>query len=381
MSVRHLDGLVAGRGPVRLTIDGGRIAAIEPVPRAPGRWIWPALLDIQVNGYASLDINADDVSPDVVTELVRTQWRRGVGAFCPTIITAPEHKIVHALRAVVEARAADTLVRHAIPCVHVEGPHISVDDGPRGAHDPAWIRPPDLAEFARWQDASDGLVGIVTLAPELPGAVGYIEAIVRRGTLAAIGHCDATTADVDAAAAAGARLSTHLGNACRAHLPRHPNHLWAQLADDRLTASLIADGDHLPWETFVAMVRAKGLDRVVLVSDSAALAGAQPGEYATPVGGSVTVADDGRLVLTGTAALAGSARHLGECVTWSASRGGLGVADAVRLASENPARVLGLADRGAIRVGAWADLTVLPDRDDGWLDVETTIVAGEVVHG
>ena len=228
----------------------------------------PGFVDLQVNGYGGLDFNSGDLDADQVVELVTRQWDQGVTSLCPTLVSAPEDRITGALAVVAQARRADPLVRHAIPCVHVEGPYLSPEDGPRGAHDVAALRLPDLAELERWQRAGDGLVGIVTLAPELPGAVRYVRAASSAGVIIAIGHTAATAEQIVAAADAGARLSTHLGNGCHLMVPRHPNHLWAQLAEDRLQASFIADGHHLPAATLTAMVRAKGVDRSVLVSDS-----------------------------------------------------------------------------------------------------------------
>jgi N-acetylglucosamine-6-phosphate deacetylase len=328
------------------------------------RWVLPGLVDLQVNGHGGLDVNAEGLTTDTVHRLAIAQARAGITAFCPTIITASERRIVEALGVIALARAEDSFTRGAIPCVHVEGPHLCAEDGPRGAHDPAYLRPPDLAEFRRWQDACDGLVGIVTLAPELPGAPAYIAELAARGVIPAIGHTAATPDQITAAVKAGARMSTHLGNGAHAMIRRHPNYLWAQLAADELSAGFIADGHHLPADTFTAMVRAKGVGRSVLVSDSAALAGCPPGEYPTPVGGRVTITDDGRLTLTGSDLLAGSARSLAECLAWAVTRGGLPLADAVTMASANPNRLLGRRDT--------ADLVVLNDR----LEVELTVVGG-----
>ena len=161
-------------------------------------------------------------------------------------------------------------------------------------------------------------------------------------------------------------MSTHLGNAAHELIRRHPNYLWTQLAADDLTAGFIADGHHLPADTFTVMVRAKGVGRSVLVSDSAALAGCPPGDYTTPVGGSVTITDDGRLTLTGTDLLAGSARLLNECAAWAVDRAGLPLADVVTMASTNPNRLL--ARPTEIGVGHPADIIVLNDR----LQVELT---------
>lgn len=305
----------------------------------------PGLVDLQVNGFAGWDVNADDVTAEDVVELTRALWTHGVTTYLPTVVTAPEEKILHCLGVVTEARRADPLVAHSIAGVHVEGPSLAADDGPRGAHDARYLRDPDPAELERWQHAAEGLVRIVTLAPERPGTADYIRAASARGVRVSIGHCAPTAEEVHSAVAAGATLSTHLGNGTHVTLPRHPNHIWAQLANDRLTAMLIADGHHLPADTLTAMIRAKSPERCVLTSDSAALAGRPPGDYRTPVGGSVTVGDDGRLSLTGTSLLAGSGRSLRECLDWAVRSLPFAPATLLAMATTNPARVLGDHDR------------------------------------
>jgi N-acetylglucosamine-6-phosphate deacetylase len=369
---------------VRIRVDAGVITEIAATTDDTDQWVAPGLVDIQVNGYAGHDVNTDDVDAGVIGDLVRTQWAVGVTTVCPTIVTGPEPRITRALRAVVQARAADPLVQHAIPCVHVEGPHLADADGPRGAHDAAHLRPPDLAEFHRWQQAADGLVGIVTLAPEQPGAIEYIAEISRAGVVAAIGHTAAEPSDVAAAVDAGARLSTHLGNGAHVQLPRHPNYIWEQLADNRLAASFIADGHHLPASVLTVMVRAKGVERSILVSDATALAGMPPGRYETSVGGSVELSADGRLALTGSPMLAGAARPLVDCVGWAARHTEIGLSDAVRMATVNPARLLGAGPgpaRGTLRVGAAGDVVAFRvDATTGCLTVDTAVVRGVVVH-
>ena len=142
-------------------------------------------------------------------------------------------------------RARNLAEGAAIAGLHIEGPHISPEDGPRGAHPQHCVRPPDVDEFHRWQEASNGSVKLVTVSPEWPESPGYIEAVVREGVVVAIGHTKATTDQIRDAVNAGATLSTHLGNGAHSMLPRHPNYLWDQLAEDRLAASFIADGIHL----------------------------------------------------------------------------------------------------------------------------------------
>lgn len=377
----ELTGRLVDTGrPVRLGIDDGVIAEIAATTSDTDRWLAPGLVDLQVNGYAGHDLNTEGVDAGVVGDLVRRLWAAGVTTACPTIVTGTEQRITRALRAVAEARAADPLVHHSIPCVHVEGPHIAAADGPRGAHDIAHLRVPDVAEFHRWQDAGAGLVGIVTLAPERPGALQYIAEISRAGVVAAIGHTAAEPGDVAAAVDAGARLSTHLGNGAHLNMRRHPNYIWEQLAQDRLAASFIADGHHLAASVLTVMVRAKGVERSILISDATELAGMPPGRYETPVGGPVELSADGRLALAGSELLAGAARPLLDCVAWTARHTDIGLRDAVRMASANPARLLDIP-RGELRVGAAGDVVAFrADPATGRLDVDTTVVGGVIVH-
>ncbi|MBV9547448.1 MAG: amidohydrolase family protein [Chloroflexi bacterium] len=382
----QIDGrLVADGRAVLVETDGPRIARIQETDSAasPMRWIAPGLIDVQVNGFAGHDVNAPDVTPATIAELVRSLWRRGVTALCPTVITAPESAILQALRAIDSACSADPLIAHSVPCIHVEGPFISADDGPRGAHSRDYVRPPDYAEVERWQAAARGRLGIVTVAPELSHACELIEHASSDGLLVSIGHTAASSEQVRAAVDAGARVSTHLGNGAHAVLPRHPNYIWEQLADDRLIAGLIFDGHHLPPAVMKTMLRAKTLDRVVLVSDCSALGGLPPGVYETPVGGRVELTADNRLTLYGSPFLAGAASPLPCGVANAVRLAGLSLAEALRLSSTNPARVLGLerAGRGVVRVGASADLTVFrfaPGDPD--LRVELTLVAGQAVY-
>ncbi|QOR71125.1 amidohydrolase family protein [Ruania alkalisoli] len=306
---------------------------------------YPGLVDLQVNGYGGLDLNAPDADTDLVIALTRALWTEGTTTYLPTLVTAPEPQLLATLRAIAEARRRDPLVAHSIPGVHVEGPSLNADDGPRGAHDARHLRDPDLAELERWQEASDGLVRIVTLAPERDGALEYIRGATAQGVRVSIGHCAPTPDQVHEAAAAGASLATHLGNGTYPQLPRHPNHLWAQLAEDRLTAMVIPDGHHLPADVLTVFLRATAPDRCIFTSDSVALAGAEPGEYRTPVGGSVTVSGDGRLTLAGTDLLAGSGRSLRACLDWAREHLPFEEEDLVAAATDRPAALLGLADR------------------------------------
>jgi len=376
--------LVESGHPATVVLDGPRIAGVQALDQPSEIWIAPGFVDIQVNGYAGYDLNASDVTPRTVAEMVRALWQRGVTAVCPTVITESETHICRSLSAIAAACRADPLVNHAIPCVHVEGPYLSPEDGPRGAHPLEHIRPPSLAEYRRWQEAAENRVGIITLSPEHPGTPEYIRTVTADGVVVAIGHTAATGEQIQAAVDAGARLCTHLGNGAHAQIRRHPNYIWDQLAQDRLTATLIFDGHHLPPSVMKVMLRAKGAERVILVSDAVAIAGKPPGVYQTAVGGKVELLPSGRLNLYGTPYLAGSASSLPDGIANAIRHGGLSLPEAVRLVTVNPARLLGLDGpdgRGAVSPGSSADLTLFRiDPASGECIVEQTVVGGVSVY-
>jgi N-acetylglucosamine-6-phosphate deacetylase len=359
VTVRTLEGATLDGSGVRITITETVITAVDPLPDAdPGTILLPGLIDCQVNGFAGADVNADDVSEDTIVALTDALVAEGVTSFCPTIISGPPERILHALRMIRAACEHNPGVAACVAGIHVEGPSISPDDGARGAHPVEALRDPDPAELRHWLDAAGGLLRIVTLAPERPGSSDYIRTATAAGVRVAVGHTAATPEQIHAAADAGANLSTHLGNGAHRMLPRHPNYLWAQLADDRLSAGLITDGHHLPADTVTAMIRAKGAGRSFLVSDAAALAHCPPGDYRTPVGGSVTVDPDGALRLTGTNLGAGSGSSLRECLRWALQNTPFAPGQLLAMATTVPAGLLGLEDRGVLAVGMRADILV-----------------------
>jgi N-acetylglucosamine-6-phosphate deacetylase len=303
-------------------------------------YLSPGWVDLQVNGLAGYDVNGPGLQPQEVSQMARRLWAEGVTAFCPTVVTAAPEHIERCLRLV--ARACDTEpdARASVLGIHLEGPYLSPVEGTRGVHPAQHIHPPDWDEFNRWQEAAGGRIRLVTLAPEQPGSTRFIRRLVSMGVVVAIGHSHAGTRDLAAAADAGATLSTHLGNGIAATIRRHPNPIWDQLADDRLFASVIFDGFHLPPNVMRVFLRAKGVARTLLVSDAVALARMPPGVYDSPVGGQVELHANGCLNLLGTEYLAGSASLMKDGFENALKLAGCSLAEAVQLAAVNPLRVL-----------------------------------------
>lgn len=372
-------GIDAGSGqPISIEIADGRITTIAAGVPGEDRFLSAGLVDLQVNGYAGIDLNAGVPGIESISSLARQLLAMGVTGFCPTLITASREALLQRLRAIAGAIEADERLAAMVAGIHVEGPFIAPEDGPRGAHPPEHVRPPDFAEFAAWQEAAGGRITILTLSPHWPGASAFIEKVTRENVKVAIGHTGASAEAITAAVDAGAVLSTHLGNGAAAVLPRHPNFIWTQLADDRLTASFIADGHHLPGDTLKVMLRAKGLERAVLVSDTAALGGMPPGLYDAPIGGRVEVSPQGKLGVHGTPYLAGAWRNLNEDVALATGLAGLSLAQALRLATVNPGRFAG--GRGRLEVGAPADLIRFRfAAGDNKLSITDVFLAGERV--
>ncbi|HEY1785784.1 MAG TPA: amidohydrolase family protein, partial [Pirellulales bacterium] len=305
--------------------------------------------------------------------------------FCPTLTTASREGLVAGMATVRQACRQSPEFAALVAGIHLEGPYISAEEGPRGAHPVAHCRPPDLEEFQMLAEAAEGLIRLVTLSPEYNGTAAFIAALVARGVRVAIGHTAANSEQIRAAVDAGATLSTHLGNGAHARLRRHPNYLWDQLAEDRLTATLIVDGHHLPSAVVKTFVRAKTTDRVVLVSDLSAFASLPPGRYDTALC-PLEILADGRLVVAGQREmLAGAGQPIGTGVVGVMRSAGVDRATAVAMASIQPATVLGI-DAVTLAVGDRADVVTfdLPLDAAGLptaLNVRQTIVAGRLAAG
>ena len=342
-------------------------------------YIAPGFIDLQVNGFAGVDYNNPATEPEQIAHSIRMMYATGVTRFFPTVITGSPDEMAGAVRMLAAAREAipEGLAMEAF---HVEGPYISPEDGPRGAHPRRWVRPPDVDEFRRFQDAARGHIRLVTLSPEWREAPYFIERVVSEGVVAGIGHTKASASQIADAVHAGAALSTHIGNGAHSLLERHPNYIWEQLAEDRLNASLIVDGIHLGPAFLKVALRAKGVERSILVTDAVMPAGCSPGHYQL---GEVDVElhSDGSVRLLGGTRLAGSALKMDSAIGNVVRLGGVSLRDAITMATRNPARVGRIASRQrGLAVAERADLVRF--RYDGdEVRVIETYVSGERVFG
>ena len=362
--------------PGYLSVQGGVIAEVGegPPPRPPdldlGTGVLvPGLVDLQVNGYYGVDLA--DCDPAGWALVARRLPETGTTAFLPTFITAPVSALATELRSAAKVTEAVTAGARVLG-VHLEGPFLS--PARAGAHRRDWIVPPSPGPITELLEAGQGLLRLMTLAPEADGALAAISMLTAAGVLVSAGHSDATAAEVAAGAAAGARMVTHLFNAQRGLHHREPGVVGQALTDHRLTSGLIADLSHVS-AAACAIAFAAAPGRICLVTDAAACAGMPPGRYLLggqpvdlPAGGGAPVRPGGTL--------AGSALRMDQAVG-NAVAVGLGLPESVAAASRIPADLIGRPDLGRLAAGAAADLAWLGDD----LRTRATWVSGAQVYG
>ena len=305
-------------------------------------FVGPGLVDLQVNGVNGIDFNDTSLTVDGLLKAAEYLLRQGVTTFFPTIITNAPAVTCQLLSTIERACQEDSWHSTCIGGIHLEGPFISKLDGARGAHPAQHVQAPDWELFTVFQKAAGNRIKLITLSPEWDGAAEFIARCSRSGVLVSIGHSMATPEQVAAAVKSGATLSTHIGNAVPLVLPRHPNIIWEQLSQQKLYASLIADGFHLP-DSFISVVmKAKG-NKCFLVSDSTQFAGMAPGRYRTHIGGDVELQTGGRLSLArGEGLLAGAAKTLLQNVEYLLERKLATLSKAWQMASVVPGRLVNL---------------------------------------
>lgn len=363
---------------VQLELQDGHINAIQPTDAAPDGlpWLAPGFFDIQMNGYGGQAFADADATPEKVVQVLEAMFPCGVTRLCPTLTTDSFEVLAAGLRAIDEACRQHEWVGRMVPAVHVEGPYISAEDGPRGAHPREHVRAPDWDEFCQLQDAAGGRIGLLTMAPETAGGIEFIRRVAGTGVKVAIGHTAAEPEVISAAVEAGATLSTHLGNGAHGSIRRHPNYIWQQMAEDGLWASIICDGHHLPPAVVKCMVRAKEPERIILVSDAVSLAGLPPGRYKCG-GVDVEMLDDGRIVVAEQPQLlAGATLLMDTCIANVQTFAGVSLRSAVEMATVHPARFFGLPEP-RLAAGEPADL-VLFRSGEGPIVVGQTVLGGQV---
>ncbi|GAA3408511.1 N-acetylglucosamine-6-phosphate deacetylase [Paenibacillus hodogayensis] len=381
-----LEGIHYATGrAVRIAVTGGRIAAVEPLTAGDGDkagalpFIAPGLVDLQINGYDGDDFNTLPFTAEMVVKASRALWREGVTSYYPTIITNSPEAIEEAAGIIAQACDSDARTNRSIAGIHVEGPFISPEDGARGAHSAAYVRAPDWDMFERWQRAAGGRIRILTLSPEWPNSAEFIAKCSASGVTVSIGHTAATPEQIREAVRAGARMSTHLGNGAHLTMPRHPNYIWEQLAQDDLWSCVIADGFHLPEAVLKVIFKTKGA-QALMVSDAVYLCGMPSGEYTTHVGGKVVLTEEGRLSLASNPKiLAGSAQMLLWGIEHVVRTGLAGLADAWEMSSVRPAGFMKLDAGSGLTAGAPADI-VLFDRQGDRIRPLQTYKDGELVY-
>ncbi len=348
-----------------VVVAGGRIVSVSSGALRPDaidlgdRWLAPGFIDTHVHGGGGAQFNDRDV--DGIAAAARFHAEHGTTGLLATLVPAPLDELCVSLQAIAASGAPNVLG------VHLEGPFLS--PGSPGALDPALLLVPDRAVLDRLLGVAPGLVRMVTVAPELPGALELIEAVVAAGAIASLGHSDASYAQAVAAVDAGARSVTHIFNAMPPLHHREPDLLGAALDRTELSCELIADGVHADPVALRLAHRAKGPDGIRLITDAIAATGMPDGRY--PLGAREVTVADGRARLDG--ALAGSTLTVNAAVANAVQFLGIDVPAGVALASAAPAALLGLgARKGAIAPGFDADLVVL---DDG-LRAVGTMVAG-----
>jgi len=358
-----------------LITDGGLIRALIPSDSAPpdsemidagGQWVAPGFIDVHVHGGGGHDMM--DATPEAIHGMARFFARHGVTSYLPTTMSAPAEAIVRALENVAACPQPEDGAQHL--GVHVEGPYLSADFP--GAQAPDILRLPDPAEYARW--FASGVVRLITLAPELDGALEMVDEGVRRGIEFAIGHSGASYEQVLMAADHGVRQATHTFNGMLGLHHRKPGTLGGVLTDDRIYAQIISDGIHTHPAMVKLLVRAKGTDRTLLITDAIRAAGLPDGDY--DLGNQPVTVRDG-ICRIANGSLAGSTATMDAVLRNVMQFAGLSLPEAIPMATAVPAAAMNLTGRkGVIRPGADADIVLLDDN----VQARLTMVCGRVVY-
>ena len=370
--------------PVSITIKDGKITAVKRIKKIPegepALFVAPGLIDNQVNGFAgiSFTFGGGELTTEGVKKATEALWKTGVTTYLPTLTTNSRELLKKNFLVLAQIKDDPSLLG-SIPGFHLEGPYISPVDGYRGAHPLTHVRKPDWNEFLELNDASGKNILQVTVAPEVEGALDFISKCKENGIIVALGHHNASAEILAEAIDRGALIATHLGNGCANMINRHVNPLWPQLADDRLMISIIGDGFHLNPEEIRVFYKVKGTDRTIITSDVTSYASLPPGKFVNSEGDTIELTPEGMIRYPAQNVLAGSASPVKKGVANVMKVTGCSLAEAIQMASTNPARLYQLNDRGEIKIGSRADLILFQIRDDE-LVILKTFVNGRLVY-
>jgi N-acetylglucosamine-6-phosphate deacetylase len=383
---QQIEGLLYTDGkPVSVKINDGVILEVKRIPKLSDKskivFIAPGLIDNQVNGFNGVSFSPDDTASALNAEGIsiatKALWQKGVTTFLPTLTTSSQGSLIRNFAVMAKAKNDEALLG-SIAGFHLEGPYISPVAGYRGAHPEKFVRNPVWEEFLELYKASGNGIVTVTLAPEIDGAMEFIRKLTDLGIVVALGHHNASTAVVDQAVDNGARICTHMGNGLANTINRHNNPLWPQLSNDKLMISIICDGFHLKPEEIRVFYRIKGPEKTILTSDVTRYAGMSPGIYKNEMGEDIELTNDGELRYPAQNVLYGSASPLNLGIGHMMQVTGCSLAEAVQMASLNPARLYGLNDRGSIAPGKRADMIVFT-MENNTMKILRTYVKGKMV--
>jgi N-acetylglucosamine-6-phosphate deacetylase len=357
---------ISSGDPLRISLHGDEVARIEKITgelpelkRKQLPFFAPGLVDLQLNGFKGINMNELPLTVEDVCRMTQLNFTQGVTSYYPTVITNSSENIIQLVKVIDQACFSEELVDDCIPGIHLEGPFISPENGPRGAHSLSYVQQPDWDLFQVWQEAAGDRIRIISLSLEWDTAESFIKKCVEHSITVSIGHTHATGEQIKRAVAAGARLSTHLGNGAHLNLPRHPNYIWDQLAEDELWTSVIADGFHLPESVLSVFYKVKGT-KMLIVSDAVHLAGQEPGKYHTLIGGDVVLLESGKLHMAENSSyLAGSAQMLPAGIEFMFHSGICDLAAAWEMASVRPAEFMNIPNLPhSILTGAFTDFVI-----------------------
>jgi N-acetylglucosamine-6-phosphate deacetylase len=380
-SLQNIEGVMYSTGkPVLIKVIDGKIAQILPSSskKVDSKvFVAPGLFDIQINGYMGVDFSDQELTIEKMKKATEALWKEGVTSFLPTIITSDRNRLEKSFTLLNEI-VKDKQIGNSIPGFHLEGPYISPVQGFRGVHSEKHIRKPDWVEFEVLQEKANGKIKLVTLSPEFESSIEFIKKGRESGVRMSLGHHNGNSEQINEAVKAGACLSTHLGNGCANEINRHNNPIWPQLSNDGLSVSIIADGSHLNRDEVRTFFKAKGVNQTILVSDALSLAGMPPGEYLSNDGQTLLLTKE-VVKYPAQNVLAGAASPISLCIGKMMNYTGCSLKDAIQMASTNPAKLMGLSDRGEIKQGKRADL-ILFTIEAGNIVIQKTVIEGKIVY-